>query len=173
MKDILVEFTDHGAIIHKDPSIIASKKDLSNCVLNPDTSSVTGVSPSFWKLNESNRIVKCSQEEIDNRVEFHTKKEVENNTNIFSKTVVDEIREEFSLEIQANIEEIKENIESVKKIIKEYKDSSNKQMVDVNFSIEKVENNLLIEHEQIKKQLNKYKVGLIISILLGILGIIF
>jgi hypothetical protein len=33
MKDILVEFTDNGAIIHKDPSVIASKKDLPYCFL--------------------------------------------------------------------------------------------------------------------------------------------
>lgn len=46
MKNYLVEFTEKGARIYKDPVIIEQKKNNPNVLLNPELPK--GVSPSFW-----------------------------------------------------------------------------------------------------------------------------
>lgn len=62
-KDFLVEFTNEGVRIHKDPRIIKAKKSLPNTVLNPAMGSVKGVVPSQWKL-ENGFIVPMTRKEI-------------------------------------------------------------------------------------------------------------
>lgn len=46
--DFLVEFSEHGARIIKDPSLIESKKSQPNVLINPEISHLAGISPSFW-----------------------------------------------------------------------------------------------------------------------------
>lgn len=87
MKDFLVEFTENGAIVHKDPSIIASKKDLPFCFLNPNLSKISGISPSYWAYNNG-EIVPVSAEEKKRRDEHHQEKLPEPSVSL--KTILDE-----------------------------------------------------------------------------------
>lgn len=64
MKDILVEFTEKGAIIHKDPLVISEKKSLPFCFLNPDLSEVNGISPSYWDYTSTGKIVPASSKKV-------------------------------------------------------------------------------------------------------------
>lgn len=48
----IVEFTENGAKIYKDPIIIEQKKNQDNVLLNPELP--IGVSPSFWKKDNDN-----------------------------------------------------------------------------------------------------------------------
>jgi hypothetical protein len=66
MKDILVEFTEKGAVIHKDPLIISAKKSLPHCFLNPDLSKVSGISPSYWDYSITGQIIPASKEKVKN-----------------------------------------------------------------------------------------------------------
>ena len=61
MKNYLVEFTESGARIHKDPSVIETKKHQDNVLLNPKLP--VGVSPAFWKKQE-NEIVVINVKEV-------------------------------------------------------------------------------------------------------------
>jgi hypothetical protein len=97
MKDILIEFTEYGAIIHKDSAKIESLKDLPHCFFNPDLSNVSGVSPSFWSLDESGTIVKASQEEIVRRNEYLTSKPAETPS---LKTTLDGVKQEMLGEME-------------------------------------------------------------------------
>jgi len=63
-KDRLVIFTENGARIIKDPTIIAELKYSNNTLLNPKDLP-KNKSPSFWKKNGGN-------------VEIHTDKQIKN-----------------------------------------------------------------------------------------------
>lgn len=105
MKDILVEFTDHGAIVHKDPSVIAAKRDLPYCFFNPELSKVAGVSPSYWVCNEDKEIVPASPEERKRRDEYHENKPPENTVSF--KQTMDNLLDEVYQELEKNIKDLK------------------------------------------------------------------
>jgi len=105
MKNILVEFTDHGAIVHKDPSIIAAKRDLPYCFFNPELSKVAGVSPSYWVCNSDKEIVPASPEERKRRDEYHHNKPPENTVSL--KQTMDELLDEVYQELEKNIKDLK------------------------------------------------------------------
>jgi hypothetical protein len=107
MKDILIEFTEYGAIIHKDSAKIESLKDLPHCFFNPDLSNVSGVSPSFWSLDESGTIVKASQEEIVRRNEYLTSKPAETPS---LKTTLDGLKQEILEDTQESIKQVSDDI---------------------------------------------------------------
>ena len=107
MKDILIEFTEYGAIIHKDSAKIESLKDLPHCFFNPDLSNVSGVSPSFWSLEESGTIVKASQEEIVRRNEYLTSKPAETPS---LKTTLDGLKQEILEDTQESIKQVSDDI---------------------------------------------------------------
>jgi len=107
MKDILIEFTEYGAIIHKDSAKIESLKDLPHCFFNPDLSNVSGVSPSFWSLDESGTIVKASQEEIARRNEYLTSKPAETPS---LKTTLDGLKREILEDTQESIKQVSDDI---------------------------------------------------------------
>lgn len=50
--NFLLEITDAGGRIHRDPKVIDEKKDLPNCFLNPDLSKFQGISPSYFKVED-------------------------------------------------------------------------------------------------------------------------
>ena len=104
MKNILVEFTDHGAIVHKDPSIIAAKRDLPYCFFNPELSKVAGVSPSYWVCNSDKEIVPASPEERKRRDEYHDTKPPENTVSF--KQTMDELLDEVYEDLEKNIEDL-------------------------------------------------------------------
>lgn len=147
MKDILVEFTDYGAVVHKDPAVIELKKDMPDCFLNPDLSAISGISPSYWDYNEAGQIVPASPEERKKRDEFHTVPVVNSGLNL------SEIKEEYIgikeelLALQQSLHEIKNiNKESVMNLsmdlsaafssIDEVNDKLNELKVDVDNSVE-------------------------------------
>lgn len=53
--DYLVEFSDIGARIIKDPNLIEQKLNQENVLLNPDISHLVGISPSFW-VKENDKV---------------------------------------------------------------------------------------------------------------------
>lgn len=101
MKNILVEFTEAGAIIHKNPDIIALKMNAPNCVLNPDMSRVSGVSPTFWKLDVFKNIVKCSDEEIQTRLALHKDKQSTPSVNVINMNLLQDVRQEFNKKLHS------------------------------------------------------------------------
>lgn len=160
MKNILVEFTDHGAIIHKSESVIEEKKDLPHCLLNPDLSSVSGVSPSYWMLTESGKIAKCSSEEIERRNNHHA--------SIASSAspkmqLIDDLRQELYSDFEVNLNDLKSELYSL--------------INDLNLSVDFIaktftENKELNKEKikQIEKQLTMYKIALIVSTVIALIG---
>ena len=176
MKDILVEFTEYGAIIHKDSFKIESLKDMPHCFFNPDLSNVSGVSPSFWALNESGTIVKASQEEIARRNEYLTSKPAETPS---LKTTLNEIKKEINQDIQNNIDQIYNKIDEIKQIINNEKKELIKSDKDLSDSIDFVINYFKDSKEKsdnelktINKQLNVYKLALIVLSIIALIGAI-
>jgi hypothetical protein len=72
-KDILVEFGEFGARIHKGSDNIDFYKDSPNCVLNPDLSHVRNISPAFWVYRD-NAVSHCTPEEAAQIIENEKKK---------------------------------------------------------------------------------------------------
>lgn len=51
-KNFLLELTDNGGRIHKDPTFIEQNKDKPNFFLNPDLNEFKGISPSYLRLRD-------------------------------------------------------------------------------------------------------------------------
>lgn len=160
MKDILVEFTNHGAVIHKKESVISSKKDLPNCILNPDLSAVSGVSPSYWMLTEFGKIIKCSEEEIKKRNEHHSSvvSDVLNKKNELS--VINDVAEELKLSIKdqeivlnGKINDLSMSLDFVIKCFRDNKDLNKEKF------------------KELEKQLYMYKIALIVSVIIALIGV--
>ena len=169
MKDILVEFHDYGAIIHKDPSVIASKKDLPYCFFNPDLSKVEGVSPSFWKLDEFGRILKCADEEIQRRIKFYEEKRVSIRESGSNNNLFEEIREEFYNELEVLSEKINnylEHLTSEKCKIDEYVYTIRNDIENNKKELEAHKQKLNVELE---KQLKLFKLGIAVSFVFSII----
>jgi hypothetical protein len=52
MKNILLEITENGGRIHKDPAYIEANKNKPNCFFNPDLTPFKGVSPSYYCIKD-------------------------------------------------------------------------------------------------------------------------
>jgi hypothetical protein len=139
MKDILVEFHDYGAIIYKDPATIEIKKDLPNCFVNPDLSKVYGVSPSYWTLNEYNKIIKCSEEEMQRRNTYHTTLVVSSNNTqkAVEKVHIEDLREEFKEKFDHKEELLRQEINRLKQEIAQSQNLTNEQISDLVSSLNK------------------------------------
>jgi hypothetical protein len=173
MKDILVEFTEYGAIIHKDSAKIESLKDMPHCFFNPDLSNVSGVSPSFWSLDESGTIVKASQEEIARRNEHLTSKPAETPS---LKTTLDGVKQEILSEIEVRHQEIKQNIDRVKSdyysISNEINLSLDNKILELIDYVKDLKQKSDDELKTISKQLNVYKLALIVLSIIALIGAI-
>jgi len=173
MKDILVEFTEYGAIIHKDSAKIESLKDMPHCFFNPDLSNVSGVSPSFWSLNESGTIVKASQEEIVRRNEYLTSKPAETPS---LKTTLDGVKQEILGEMEVRHQEIKQNIDHVKgdcySISDEINLSLDNKILELINYVKDLKEKSDDELKTISKQLNVYKLALIVLSIIALIGAI-
>ena len=110
MRNILVEITDYGAVIHKDSSIIEAKKSLSNCILNPDLSGVMGISPSYWTISNG-KIVAASKQEIQKRNDYHQKV-----SDAVSPTVstLSSFKEEIYADLEEGIQQLEKSINEIK-----------------------------------------------------------
>jgi hypothetical protein len=170
MKDILVEFTEYGAIIHKDSAKIESLKDMPHCFFNPDLSNVSGVSPSFWTLDESGTIVKASQEEIVRRNEYLTSKPAETPS---LKTTLDGLKQEILGEMEVRHQEIKQNIDDLQIVDRQIINTLEVKLLDIKNDLDKNEK-LFKKSEELlslaileqEKQIKYLKIGLGLSVLL-------
>jgi hypothetical protein len=170
MKDILIEFTEYGAIIHKDSAKIESLKDLPHCFFNPDLSNVSGVSPSFWTLDESGTIVKASQEEIARRNEYLTSKPAETPS---LKTTLDGVKQEILGEMEVRHQEIKQNIDDLQIVDRQIINTLEVKLLDIKNDLDKNEK-LFKKSEELlslaileqEKQIKYLKIGLGLSVLL-------
>jgi len=173
MKDILVEFTEYGAIIHKDSAKIESLKDMPHCFFNPDLSNVSGVSPSFWSLDQSGTIVKASQEEIARRNEYLTSKPAETPS---LKTTLDGLKQEILGEMEVRHQEIKKNIDRVKSdcysISNEINLSLDNKILELIDYVKDLKEKSDDELKTISKQLNVYKLALIVLSIIALIGAI-
>jgi glutathionyl-hydroquinone reductase len=170
MKDILVEFTEYGAIIHKDSAKIESLKDLPHCFFNPDLSNVSGVSPSFWSLDESGTIVKASQEEIVRRNEYLTSKPAETPS---LKTTLDGLKREILGEMETLHKKIASCIYDLQIADKQIIDTFDAKLLDVKNELDKNEKFSKRSEELLslaileqEKQIKHLKIGLGLSVLL-------
>lgn len=92
--EILIEFTNSGARIIRDPNIISIKKQQDNVLLNPDTSHLSGISPSFWK-KDGKAIVSMDRDELTKAHAYsmgHTKIETITNKDIEQKQQLSDIK---------------------------------------------------------------------------------
>jgi hypothetical protein len=173
MKDILIEFTEYGAIIHKDSAKIESLKDLPHCFFNPDLSNVSGVSPSFWTLDENGTIVKASQEEILRRNEYLTSKPAQTPS---LKTTLDGVKQEILGEMEVRHQEIKQNIDHVKgdcySISNEINLSLDNKILELIDYVKDLKEKSDDELKTISKQLNVYKLALIVLSIIALIGAI-
>lgn len=174
MKDILVEFTDHGAIVHKDPSVIAAKRDLPYCFFNPELSKVAGVSPSYWVCNEDKEIVPASPEERKRRDEYHHNKPPENTVSL--KQTMDQVLDEVYADLEKDIDEVQAKIEDLKCVDDQIINTFKCQIDDANMSINFISKHFSDFKESTKAKLlelqeqNKIlKIALIINVILTII----
>lgn len=173
MKDILVEFTDHGAIVHKDPSVIAAKRDLPYCFFNPELSKVAGVSPSYWVCNEDKEIVPASPEERKRRDEYHHNKPPENTVSL--KQTMDQVLDEVYTDLENDINNVQAKIEELKCIDNQIintldiKTISLQNQLNTNIlELKSTKDLLLSELVKQEKQINILKIALGFSVILTI-----
>jgi hypothetical protein len=177
MKDILVEFTDYGAIVHKNPLVISSKKDLPYCFFNPDLSKVSGVSPSYWVyINEE--IIPASPEEKKRRDEYHKGKPPENTVSL--KQTMDLMRQEicedtqesikqFSDDILKSIDDVKGELYSINNEMNLRLDVKISELEDQLFEMEVSKEMLYLDISEKSKEIKHLKIGLVISVIISIL----
>lgn len=166
MKDILVEFTEYGAIIHKDSAKIESLKDLPHCFFNPDLSNVSGVSPSFWSLDESGTIVKASQEEIARRNEYLTSKPAETPS---LKTTLDGVKQEMLGEMETLHKKIASYIYDLQIADKQIIDTLDAKIFELEnqlFQMEVSKEMLYLHISEKSKEIKHLKICLGLSVLL-------
>jgi hypothetical protein len=170
MKDILVEFTEYGAIIHKDSAKIESLKDMPHCFFNPDLSNVSGVSPSFWSLDQSGTIVKASQEEIARRNEYLTSKPAETPS---LKTTLDGLKQEILGEMETLHKKLASCIYDLQLVDNQIINTFDVKLLDIKNELDKNEK-LFKKSEELlslaileqEKQIKHLKIGLGLSVLL-------
>ena len=153
MKDILVEFHDYGAIIYKDPATIDIKKDLPNCFVNPDLSKVYGVSPAYWTLNEYNKIVKCSEEEMQKRNTYHTTSVVSSDKtqkNI-EKVHIEDLRKEFEEKFDHKEDLLRQEINRLKQEISQSQNMTEDHISRLLVSLNKNKEMLLFTNTEMAK----------------------
>jgi hypothetical protein len=166
MKDILVEFTEYGAIIHKDSAKIESLKDLPHCFFNPDLSNVSGVSPSFWSLDENGTIVKASQEEIVRRNEYLTSKPAETPS---LKTTLDGVKQEMLGEMETLHKKIASCIYDLQIADKQIIDTLDAKIFELEnqlFQMEVSKEMLYLHISEKSKEIKHLKICLGLSVLL-------
>ena len=170
MKDIIVEFTEYGAVVHKDAAIIASLKDVPHCFFNPDLSKVSGVSPSFWALNEAGEIVKASPEEIQRRNDYLTSKPAANPS---LKTTLDTLKQEVFDKMEMRQEEVNASISDLKSVDEQIINTLEVKLIEVKDMLDKDEKHLLVlkdlfvQHfDKQEKQIKYLKIALALSVLL-------
>ncbi len=170
MKDILVEFTEYGAIIHKDSAKIESLKDMPHCFFNPDLSNVSGVSPSFWSLDQSGTIVKASQEEIARRNEYLTSKPAETPS---LKTTLDGLKQEILGEMETLHKKLASCIYDLQLVDNQIINTFDVKLLDIKNELDKNEK-LFKKSEELlslaileqEKQIKHLKIYLGLSVLL-------
>jgi hypothetical protein len=170
MKDILVEFTEYGAIIHKDSAKIESLKDMPHCFFNPDLSNVSGVSPSIWSLDHSGTIVKASQEEIARRNEYLTSKPAETPS---LKTTLDGLKQEILGEMETLHKKLASCIYDLQLVDNQIINTFDVKLLDIKNELDKNEK-LFKKSEELlslaileqEKQIKYLKIGLGLSVLL-------
>ena len=172
MKDILVEFHDYGAIIYKDPATIEIKKDLPNCFLNPDLSKVYGVSPSYWSLNEYNKIIQCSEEEMQRRNTYHTTSITSQQMAATSpqKVHIEDLREEFKEKFDHKEELLRQEINRIKQELAQSTNESQEKIDSLMVELNKNREMLNVSKLLISKELNRHKshhIKLAIAVLLS------
>jgi hypothetical protein len=170
MKDILVEFTEYGAIIHKDQKVIESKSNDDKCFLNPDLSKVVGISPSFWMLNEYNKIVKCSEEEMQRRKTYHGTVVISDKPAV-EKVHIGELKKEFKQKFDLNEENLKNEISRLKQEIASHQKTSEDQLKDLFHDLARNKEMLNFAKDEIQQQkaINKKRFKMAMSILGGLI----
>lgn len=175
MKDILVEFTDHGAIVHKDPSVIAAKRDLPYCFFNPELSKVAGVSPSYWVCNSDKEIVPASPEERKRRDEYHQNKPPENTVSL--QQTLDQMQMAIASDLEQDIDQIYVKIDEIRCLIKQQHIELHNADNDLNISLSFVisqftefKENTNNKLNNLNKQLIICKIALIISVIIALIG---
>lgn len=174
MKDILVEFTDYGAKVHKDPSVIAEKKGLPYCFFNPDLSKVSGVSPSYWISTHDGEILPASLEERKRRDDYHQNRPPENSVSL--KQLLNEMDEKIDLTSKEHREYLDVQIKELQQLL----DADKQNLHDINNQL-----TIIINHsfdmfvdfrdlttrklKEINKQLKFYKISLIVLAILTII----
>lgn len=169
MKDILVEFNDYGAIIHKNPTVIEAKKDSPNCFLNPDLSKVYGISPAYWTLNEYSKIIKCSEEEMQKRNTYH-KTIVTSEAPKVEKVNIEDLRQEFDEKFGQNEEKLLQEINALKQELSQSGNSTKEQIDHLISEINKNKTMLNISKLHLTYEIEKTKKShkSLILVLIGI-----
>jgi hypothetical protein len=147
MKDILVEFRENGAIVHKDRATIQELVGKKHCFLNPNLSRVAGVSPSYWMLDQYEEIVPCTEEEMQRRDSYHRA------TVIVSKAPTEtlntnDLKSEFKQKFQMNEELLRFEINRIKQEISDNNKNSESRLALLKEELAKSEI-LLSETKQI------------------------
>jgi hypothetical protein len=170
MKDILVEFTEYGAIIHKDQKVIESKANDERCFLNPDLSKVVGVSPSFWMLNEYNKIIRCSEEEMQRRKTYHGTVVISDKPAV-EKVHIGELKKEFKQKFDLNEENLKAEINRLKQEIASHQKNSEDQLKDLFHELARSKEMMNFAKDEIQEQkvINKKRFKAAISVLGGLI----
>lgn len=173
MKEVLVEINEYGAILHKDPSVIDKKRDLPNCFINPDLSKVYGISPTYWSLNEYNKIVKCTEEEMQRRNTFH-KTIVSSQSSSIEKVNIEDLRAEFEEKFDAKEELLQLEIVKLKQEISQSKDKTEEVISKLIFELNKnkemlrlTTSKLMMESEKNNSNHKKLAIAVLLSAILA------
>ena len=169
-KKILVQFSDFGATIVKDPDEIEKLAGQPNCFLDPDLSKVYGVSPAYWCLNEYNKIMKCSEEEMQRRNAYH-KTIVIGEKQTVEKVHIADLKKEFKEKFDQNEEALLLEISRLKQEIAGHNEKADQQLKelyqDLNRSklmLETAKINMIEQSNKNDKSHRKLALGIILAI---------
>jgi len=153
MKDILVEFTENGAIVYKSKAVIEEKTGNSNCLLNPDLSRVLKISPSFWMLDEYGKIIPCPEEEMKRRENYHSA--TVSAPKATGGTVhIGELKKEFKEKFDLNEEKVQLEINRLKQDISQIDEISQTRLAHLKSELKKNEELLgLTKHDIYAEQI--------------------
>ena len=153
MKDILVEFTNNGAFIHKNKATIQEKTGKENCFLNPDLSRVSKISPSFWMLDEYGKIIPCPEEEMKRREAYHSAT-VATPKAAGGTIHIGELKKEFKDKFDLNEEKVQLEINRLKQNISQIDEISQARLAHLKSELKKNEELLgLTKHDIYAEQI--------------------
>lgn len=174
-KSILVQFSDYGATIIKDPVQIEKLTGQPNCFLDPDLSKVYGVSPAYWTLNEYNKIIKCSEEEMQRRNTYH-RTVVTGEKQTVEKVHISDLKKEFKDKFDQNEEFLMLEISRLKQEISGHNQKADQQLKELyqdlnrnKMLLEATKMNLIQQQVKNEKSHKKLAISVVLAIAVSVL----